>query len=94
VVFNAHNGPINDLDADDSTHGGRDYRTTIAANGPTPVAISDSDIDISDPDDTEASEAQIQVKGAAPGDLLAVARRAAGGNRRVGPTTPRPAPSP
>ena len=92
VVFNAHNGPIIDLDADNSTHGGRDYRTTIAANGP-PVAISDSDIDISDPDGTDVSEAQIQVKGAAAGDLLAIAGRCRGESSRRH-TTPRPVPSP
>ncbi|MBR0739664.1 VCBS domain-containing protein [Bradyrhizobium liaoningense] len=71
-LFSPTNAPIIDLDADDSTHGGVDYRTNITANGPA-VPISDADIDISDTDGTDISEAQIQVKGAAPGDLLAVA---------------------
>src|SRR5262245_52348982 len=70
-LFSPKLPPIIDLDVDDSTHGGVDYRTTITANGPA-VGISDTDIDISDSNGTDITEAQIQVKGAAPGDLLSV----------------------
>src|SRR5262245_17916451 len=71
VVFSAQDRPTIDLDVNDSTHGGVDYRTTITSGGPA-VGISDTDIDIGDPDGTDITEAQIRVRSAAPGDVLSV----------------------
>src|SRR5262245_47377344 len=71
VLFSAQDRPTIDLDVNDSTHGGVDYRTTITSGGPA-VGISDTDIDIGDPDGTDITEAQIQVRSAALGDLLSV----------------------
>ena len=69
--FKSQERPVIDLDADDSTHGGRDY-TAVAASGGLPVSVADADIDIGDADGTEITRAEIKIKSAAAGDLLTV----------------------
>src|SRR5262245_6278298 len=71
TLFSAQTRPTIDLDADDSTHGGRDYGASVVSGGAA-VKIADTDIDITDKDGTEITAAEIKVKSAAPGDLLAV----------------------
>ena len=69
--FKSQERPVIDLDADDSTHGGRDY-TAVVASGGLPVSVADADIDIDDADGTEITRAEIKIKSAAAGDLLTV----------------------
>jgi hypothetical protein len=71
VPFKTQDRPDIDLDADNSTHGGRDYRAEVTSGGPA-VKIADTDIDIGDDDGTEITKAEIKVNGAVPGDLLSV----------------------
>ena len=69
--FKSQERPAIDLDANDSTHGGRDYQTVVASGGLS-VSVADADIAIGDADGTEITRAEITVKSAAAGDLLTV----------------------
>src|SRR5262245_11723203 len=71
LPFASNIRPIVDLDADNSTQGGTDYRAQITSGGPA-VGISDSDVAISDGDGTTITEAEIQVKDAVAGDVLSI----------------------
>lgn len=70
IVFNSDARPSIDLDRDDSTHGGRDYETSVASGGPG-VAVTDIDIVIGD-DGADIFAAEIKITGAGPGDLLVI----------------------
>ena len=63
--------PEIDLDFDNSTHGGRDYRTGYIPGGP-PVPIGDVDIRIDNSTAPTPESATIKVGSAQPGDLLQV----------------------
>src|SRR5262245_31483356 len=71
LPFASNIRPIVDLDADNSTQGGTDYRAQITSGGPA-VGISDSDVAITDGDGTTITEAEIQVKDAVAGDVLSI----------------------
>lgn len=70
-LFNPPGQPAIDLDANDSTHGGVDYRAEVIS-GSAGVKICDTDADITDSDGTVITEIEIAVKSAATGDLLLV----------------------
>jgi hypothetical protein len=70
VVFGAGR-PAIDLDFDNSTHGGRDYRTDYGQGG-TSVKIGDTDIRIADSDGDTIESAQIKVGNPQPDNLLSV----------------------
>jgi hypothetical protein len=63
--------PHIDLDFNNSTSLGDDYRATVTSGG-TPVSISDTDSDIDDFDGGFLSFAQINIRGQQPGDVLSV----------------------
>ena len=71
TLFQVLERPVIDLDADNSTTGGRDYRAFVTSGG-TAVKIADSDIDISDLDGTVIFDAEIHIRQAALGDVLSV----------------------
>ena len=71
TLFKIVERPDIDLDADNSTHGGRDYRAFVTSGGPA-VKIADSDIDISDLDGDAIFAAEIHIRQADPGDVLSV----------------------
>jgi len=64
--------PRIDLDANNSTSFGEDYRANVISGGPG-VASADTDTDIDDFDDSTITRAQIDIQGTDPGDLLSVA---------------------
>ncbi len=64
--------PHLDLDANNSTSGGDDYRAEVT-NDSTPVPISDIDSDIDDFDGGFITFAQININNQFPGDVLSVA---------------------
>jgi len=64
--------PHLDLDANNSTSGGVDYRAEVT-NDSTPVPISDIDSDIDDFDGVFITFAQININNQFPGDVLSVA---------------------
>src|SRR5262245_682083 len=70
--------PEIDLDFDNSTHGGRDYRATYIAGG-APARISDIDIRISDSESSTLESATIKVGSPDAGDLLSVSGLLPGG---------------
>ena len=63
--------PHLDLDANNSTSGGVDYRAEVT-NDRTPVRISDTDSDIDDFDGGIITFAQITINSPFPGDVLSV----------------------
>src|SRR3954462_10855755 len=63
--------PHLDLDSNNSTSGGPDYRAEVT-NDRTPVSISDTDSDISDFDGAFINFAQININNQFPGDVLSV----------------------
>ena len=63
--------PHLDLDSNNSTSGGVDYRAEVTNNS-TPVPISDTDSDIDDVDGGFITFAQITIKNQFPGDVLSV----------------------
>jgi hypothetical protein len=63
--------PAIDLDYDNSTHGGRDYKTTYAQGG-TSVRIGDTDINIFDSDGETLESATIKIGKPKPDNLLFV----------------------
>jgi hypothetical protein len=63
--------PQIDLDANNSTSLGEDYRANVISGGPG-VAIADTDTDIDDFDDFTIFRAEIDIQGTDPGDLLSV----------------------
>ena len=63
--------PHLDLDSNNSTSGGPDYRAEVT-NDRTPVSISDTDSDIDDPDGGIITFAQITINNPFPGDVLSV----------------------
>ena len=71
TLFQILERPEIDLDADNSTHGGRDYRAFVTSGGPA-VKIADSDIDISDLDGDVIFAAEIHIRLADFGDVLSV----------------------
>ena len=71
TLFQVLERPVIDLDADNSTTGGRDYRAFVISGG-TAVKIADSDIDISDLDGTVIFGAEIHIRQADLGDVLSV----------------------
>src|SRR6478609_7510334 len=71
TVFKIVERPDIDLDANNSTTGGRDYRAFVISGG-TAVKIADSDIDISDLDGTVIFGAEIHIRQADLGDVLSV----------------------
>ena len=71
TVFKIVERPDIDLDADNSTTGGRDYRAFVTSGGPA-VKIADSDIDISDLDGDAIFAAEIHIRLADFGDVLSV----------------------
>src|SRR6478609_5375608 len=64
--------PQIDLDGNNSTSFGEDYRANVISGGPG-VRIADIDTDIDDFDDSTITRAQIDIQGTDPGDLLSVA---------------------
>ncbi|HEX2401458.1 MAG TPA: Ig-like domain-containing protein, partial [Mycobacterium sp.] len=64
--------PRIDLDSNNSTSFGEDYRANVISGGPG-VAIADTDTDIDDFDDSTIFRAQIDIQGTDFGDLLSVA---------------------
>jgi hypothetical protein len=71
TLFKIVERPDIDLDADNSTSGGRDYRAFVTSGGPA-VKIADSDIDISDLDGDAIFAAEIHIRLADFGDVLSV----------------------
>ena len=71
TLFKIIERPDIDLDADNSTTGGRDYRAFVTSGGPA-VKIADSDIDISDLDGDAIFAAEIHIRLADFGDVLSV----------------------
>ena len=71
TLFKILERPDIDLDADNSTTGGRDYRAFVTSGGPA-VKIADSDIDISDLDGDAIFAAEIHIRLADFGDVLSV----------------------
>ena len=71
TLFQVLERPVIDLDADNSSTGGRDYRAFVISGG-TAVKIADSDIDISDLDGTVIFGAEIHIRQADLGDVLSV----------------------
>ena len=71
TLFKILERPDIDLDADNSTTGGRDYRAFVTSGGPA-VKIADSDIDISDLDGDTIFAAEIHIRQADLGDVLSV----------------------
>jgi FG-GAP-like repeat len=71
LVFLAEGRPAVDLDFDNSTHGGRGFRTPYSQGG-TSVSISDVDIYISDSDGDTLESATIRVHNPQPDYLLSV----------------------
>ena len=63
--------PHLDLDSNNSTSGGDDYRAEVT-NDSTPVSISDTDSDIDDLDGGIITFAQITINNPFPGDVLSV----------------------
>ena len=63
--------PHLDLDSNNSTSGGPDYRAEVT-NDRTPVSISDTDSDIDDLDGGIITFAQITINNPFPGDVLSV----------------------
>src|SRR5262249_8836050 len=63
--------PRIDLDGNNSTSFGEDYRANVISGGPG-VAIADTDTDIDDFDDSTIFRAEIDIQGTDPGDLLSV----------------------
>jgi hypothetical protein len=63
--------PNIDLDLNNSTSVGDDYRAQFTSGGP-PVRISDTDSDIDDFDSGFITFAQINIRGQQPGDVLSV----------------------
>ena len=63
--------PLLDLDLDDNTAPGNNYRTTFAENG-APVPVADSDVTISDPDSPDMVSATFTLTSPEAGDLLTV----------------------
>src|SRR5262245_11545415 len=63
--------PEIDLDANNSTHRGDDYEADVISGGAA-VAIADTDTEIDDRDNFLIFEAQIDIQGTDPGDLLSV----------------------
>ena len=63
--------PHLDLDSNNSTSGGDDYRAEVT-NDRTPVSISDTDSDIDDFDGGIITFAQININNQFPGDVLSV----------------------
>src|SRR5262245_16908162 len=63
--------PRIDLDGNNSTSFGEDYRANVISGGPA-VAIADTDTDIDDFDDFTIFRAEIDIQGTDPGDLLSV----------------------
>jgi hypothetical protein len=60
-----------DLDADNSTTGGRNYRSSVFDGGP-PVPVADADVQITDADGNTLESAIVKIKSPNPGDLLTV----------------------
>jgi hypothetical protein len=71
TLFTFNFRPELDLDRNNSTSFGPDYRAEVTSGGPA-VSISDTDVDIDDIDDFFISQAEIDIRGTDPGDLLAV----------------------
>ena len=71
TLFRILERPEIDLDADNSTTGGRDYRAFVTSGG-LAVKIADSDIDISDLDGDTIFAAEIHIREADLGDVLSV----------------------
>jgi VCBS repeat-containing protein len=69
LIFNAK--PTIDLDADNSTHTGSDYETSVTSGGPA-VPVAGGDIAISDDDGTDIFAADIKIRGSDARDLLAI----------------------
>ena len=63
--------PLLDLDPNNSTSGGDDYRAEVTTDS-SPVSISDTDSDIDDFDGGFITFAQINIKNQFPGDVLSV----------------------
>ena len=63
--------PHLDLDSNNSTSGGDDYRAEVTSNG-APVPIADSDSDIDDFDGGFITFAEINIQNQFPGDVLSV----------------------
>ena len=63
--------PHLDLDSNNSTSGGDDYRAEVTSNG-APVPIADTDSDIDDFDGGFITFAQINIQNQFPGDVLSV----------------------
>ena len=71
TLFDVLDRPAIDLDFDNSTTGGRDYRTNYDQGGTT-VGIADTDIEILDNADDSLGGAQIRVRDPQPDYLLSV----------------------
>jgi hypothetical protein len=71
TLFQIVERPDIDLDANNSTTGGRGYRASVTSGGPA-VKIADSDIDINDLDGTVIFAAEIHIRLADLGDVLSV----------------------
>ena len=69
--FRYYYPPHLDLDSNNSTSGGDDYRAEVTSDG-TPVPIADTDSDIDDFDGGFITFAQINIKNQFPGDVLSV----------------------
>ncbi|MCP3853185.1 MAG: hypothetical protein GY698_00430, partial [Actinomycetia bacterium] len=78
TINGTSDGPVLDLDANDSSgSAGADYTTTFTEGGGG-IAIADSDIDISDIDDTNIENATITITNVETDDLLIVGSLPAG----------------
>ena len=71
TAFTFNFRPDLDLDRNNSTSFGDDYRADVTSGGPA-VSIADTDVEIDDVDDFFISQAVIDIRGTDPGDLLAV----------------------
>ena len=77
TINGTNDGPVIDLDANDSSASGNDYAVTFTEGG-SAAYIADADINITDIDSTSLAGATITVNSAEIGDLLTVGSIPAG----------------
>jgi VCBS repeat-containing protein len=77
TINGTNDGPVIDLDADDSAATGDGYAVTFT-EGNSAVYIADTDIDITDAEDTNLVSATITINNVESGDLLTVGSIPAG----------------
>jgi len=77
TINGTNDGPVIDLDSNDSTAAGSDYATTFIEGG-SAAYLADADINITDPDSTNLAGATVTINSVESGDLLTVGALPAG----------------